>query len=665
MSLPASSDSEPQDLQAGGVTCSACCAVDGQPDHEPDLEALIFATVTGGQSMVWGLAVNLTPPVLFSTPYWMLHGWLAASAIIVAFALGLPLLKTLFANLKARRISVEGLFVVTALGGFIASLVATFTGEGDVYYEVVAIVLAIYTFGKRVGRRTREKIVAEVEQAEQAFHFCSLIDESGETQRVPVDEVLPGSRVEVSAGEQLTVDGVVESGNGWLDTAMTTGEPEPFYVEKGATVKAGAFLRNGGLVVSVERSGGSRELDEIFRSLREAFTHASQIERWTDRLTQQFLPFVLSASLLTGIVWTFLLGWAVGLFNAMAVLLVACPCALGLATPIAVWRGLVRLAGKGIVSRDVRLLDALGTTREIFWDKTGTLTEARLEIVEARFAVEEPWSENELKSLAATVESAFDHPIAECLQAAGIANEDWKVQQPRWVAGKGVSAQVKHLTQGSLHVQMGALSSLMKAGAQVSETLAIGSLPEGKRIGLAVDGTVRALFIIREVLRPDAVEVLATLEAEGIRSTILTGDPEPVGGQGIGVAKIHSGLSAMTTAEFVERSSNEGLNPVLVGDGFNDAPGMHAAAGSIAMASGTQLTQVVGAGVLVTEKLQSIVEGIRISREVLRRIHGNLYFSAGYNAIGIGLAALGWLHPVVAAVLMLGSSLWVSWRAVR
>ncbi|MGB0371255.1 MAG: heavy metal translocating P-type ATPase [Opitutales bacterium] len=662
-----SSSSKAQDRKqdVSSVSCAACCAVDGNHGDDADLETLIFAAVIGGQSMVWGLAVNLTPPDLFSKPYWMLHGWLAASAFIVAISLGRPLVKTLFANLAARRLSVEGLFFVTALGGFVASLIATFTGVGDVYYEVVAIVLAIYTVGKRIGRRTREKIAAEVKQAEQAFHFCTLIEDDGQHQRVPVDEVVSGSRVLVGAGEQVTVDGIVEEGNGWLDASMVNGEPEPIYVAYGESVKAGSWLRSGELRVKVERAGGSRELDSIFASLREAFEHASQIEKWTDRLTQRFLPFVLTVSLLTGVAWTLISGWAVGLFNAMAVLLVACPCALGLATPIAVWRGLVRLASKGIVSRDVHLLDALGTTREIFWDKTGTLTETRSEIVETRFALSQEWSESALLDLVSTVESAFDHPIAETLQAVGESRSDWTLKSPEWNAGSGIRVEVKTGQEQVHQVRIGAMSALMSAGVELDETLAIGGLPEGKRIALAVDGRVLALFIIRETLRSDALQTLSDLKALGVRSTILTGDPEPVWGNGIGMARMHSGLSAMTKAEFVERSAENGSSPVLIGDGINDAPGMHVAAASISMASGTPLTQAVGSGVLVTNRLSALPDAIRLSRETLRRIHQNLYFSAGYNAIGIGLAAMGWLHPVVAAVLMLGSSFWVSWRAVR
>ncbi|MEM7671913.1 MAG: HAD-IC family P-type ATPase [Verrucomicrobiota bacterium] len=645
--------------------CSACCAVDGQPDDEAGLETLIFAAVIGGQSMVWGLAVNLTPPELYSKPYWMLHGWLAASAFIVAVSLGGPLLRNFVENLRAKRLSVEGLFLVTALGGFVASAIATFTGVGDVYYEVVAIVLAIYTVGKRIGKRTREKIAQEVAQAEQAFHFCTLVDEHGGLQRVPVDEVVAGSQVRVEAGEQITVDGIVESGNGWVDTSVINGEPEPRYIGYGEAVKAGSWLRSGNLGVKVERAGGSRELDSIFASLKRAFESSSQIEKWTDRLTRRFLPFVLIVSLLTGVTWSLIAGWAECLFNAMAVLLVACPCALGLATPIAVWRGLVRLAGVGVISRDVRLLDALGSTREIFWDKTGTLTEKRSEVLETRFAMNADWSESVLLDLLATVEGAFDHPIAATLAPLGTSRSDWQLSEPEWNAGTGVRARVRLGQKGVHEVRIGVMATLLKSGLEVSETLAIGNLPEGKRVALAIDGQILALFIVREILREDALNTLSSLDAMGIRSTILTGDPEPVWGNGIGAARLHGGLTAMTKADFVERAANGGLSPVLIGDGINDAPGMHAAAASLSMASGTPLTQAVGSGILVSDRLSVLPDAIRLSRETLRTIHQNLYFSAGYNSIGIGLAAMGWLHPVVAAVLMLGSSFWVSWRAVR
>ena len=634
---------------------------------------LAVAAVFAGQGMVLSLAVNLTPPEFGGAVYWVLHGGLIAAALGVMAFLGGPLFRATWTMVRERRLSIEGLFALSLVGAFAGSLVASFTGTGDVYYEVVAIVLAIYTIGQLVGQRSRARLREETARLRETFDTARLVDDDGNAVRMPLSELTEGSVVRVDPGEPFTVDGVVAAGTGFVSETALTGEPTPVVRHPGERVRAGTWSVDGRFDVRAAALEGERELDGILRTVEDPGGRPSELQTQADALMRGFLPFVVGVSAATAIYWAFAATWAEAVFNSMAVLLVACPCALGLATPVAVWQGLYRLAGLGLVSRDGALLDALARTRRVFFDKTGTLSESALRWTEFLVLRPEAAGEHNLLRALAAVEADLPHPVARALsRGPDVGDGDGKddnggercrVGDLRTLPGRGVTARVVSGDQ-SFTLTVGEPEA-GDADPVHTEALRAGLRDTaGKRVFLWVDGAPAAVAVLREHSRAGAGSIWEALEALGIRAAVLTGDPAPALELPASVP-VESGLSAAEKAKAVTRAVEAGEFPVFVGDGINDASAMARATGAVAMGGGSAYTRAAAAGQLVGDRVDALPRAIAVARKVRRTLRGNLLYAAGYNVLGMGFAAAGLLHPVFAAVLMLGSSLFVTARALH
>lgn len=610
--------------------------------------------------MVFGLGYNNAlraghaPP--FGTPvYWILHGALAASAVAVIALLGPPLLRGSIAAARARQITVDQLFLLTMTGAFVGSLVSTFSGEGSVYYEVVGVVLAIYTVGRKVGASTRSRAVAEAGALRQDFAEAYLIDATGERQRVAVDLVAVGDdRVSVFPGEPVPVDGVIVEGRGEVRETAVSGELVPEMRREGDRLFAGSYAVGGPFRLRTTAGAGGRMLDRILGTVEDAGQRPSRVQVEADRLIRFFLPVVVTVSLVTFFGWLAAPGvaWWQALFNAMAVLLVACPCALGLATPIAVWSGLLTLSKRGLISRSGVLLDALSGADLWIFDKTGTLSEEDLVVSEVDWleeAVESPW----LRAAVATLEDGVDHPVARAL--ARWESERVPVTRREAVPGASVTGEV-----GGHSIAVGRRDWL-------EETYGL-EFPSGSggkmQVGIVVDGRAVGLVALTERLRPSSASALETLVRSGAEVRILTGDVHPTWEAVSGVA-IERGIDPEAKRLQVKEAVDAGRTVVFVGDGLNDAAAMAEASAGIAMGGASALTRATAQAALLGGDLAVLPWAGKICRTVVTRLRGNLRFAICYNAIGMSLAAAGMLHPVVAALLMLGSSAWVSWRAAK
>lgn len=627
---------------------------------------IAIAAVFAGQGMVFSLALNMTPPPFGSTPYWVLHGGLIFSALVVLLFLGGPLLGSTWGMLRARRLSIEGLFTLSLLGAFCGSLLSTLTGEGGVYYEIVSIVIGIYTAGRMLSERSQAKLSLESERLRERYDQARVVDDCGQVRVLAAAAVPLGARVRVDVGEAFTVDGVLTAGEGYVREIALTGEPLPVVRRAGDAVRAGTWSVDGAFELRAERVGGQRELDRILQTVEAGGGRPSELQTQANALIQFFLPAVAGVSLLTAAYWAWAGSWVEAVFHSMAVLLVACPCALGLATPVAIWQGLYQLARMGLVSRDGALIDALARTRQIFFDKTGTLSESRLRVSEQLLAAGCAVERAELLAAVAALESRVPHPVAQALvEAIAVTGaalpelQDW-----RMLPGRGVEAQVR-LAAGVHRLRVGEAELAEPGSGAELQALAAQLLEaEGKRCYVFLDGAPVAIFVLRERARTGVADLWTRLQQAGVQASVLTGDPDPQFNLPAGV-ELQAGLSAERKAQIVRAALQAERSPIFVGDGVNDAAAMSCASASIAMGSGAALTRSAASGQLTADRVDLLPDAVALARAIHRRLRSNLRYAACYNLFGMGLAACGWLHPVVAALVMLLSSLTVTLRALK
>lgn len=614
---------------------------------------IAIAAVFAGQGMVFSLAINMTPPAFGTVPYWVLHGGLIFSALIVMAFLGGPLFASTFGMLRARRLSIEGLFTLSLGGAFVGSLISTLTGDGAVFYEIVSIVIAIYTVGRMLSERSQARLRAESEKVRERFD-SALVRVDGSWQTMPISELKEGALVRVDPGQPFTVDGRVRSGVGYVRETALTGEPLPVVRHVGDAVRAGTWSEDGVFEVEVLAAGGARELDAILRTVEDGNGRPSEMQAQANRLMQFFLPLVAGSSMLTAVYWGWAGSWIEAALNSMAVLLVACPCALGLATPVAIWQGLFHLSRMGLVSRDGALIDALSQTKQVFFDKTGTLSESAMRVTE--LLVVDAWQARRDELLAAVyaVESKLAHPVARAV-ADALDPADRDVSALRTLPGQGVEAQV-----GPLALRIGEL--IVCPEVAVADACHELKEPGGKRVFVFAEGALAAVIVLNERLREGVPSVWAALQELEIEAEVLTGDPQP---EVTLPVEVRAGLSAGEKERILRAAQEGGAFPVLVGDGINDAAAMACASASIAMSSGAALTRSTASGQLTGDRIEVLPDAIRLARAIRRRLQGNLIYAAAYNLLGMGLAASGHLHPVAAALIMLISSFWVTARALK
>lgn len=642
------------------------------PETDTDLEPGLRADASGvarawlrigiglavaAQAMVFSLAVNITPAE--GAAYWLVHGGLIASALAVLIFLGRDLVGEAWAALRARRVSIDLLFLTTLLGALGGSLISTFTGTGSVYYEVVAVLVVVHTLGKVVGARSRAAALRAVDAVAEDFDHCTVRRAGGQDESIPVANLRGGETVVVNPGAAICVDGVIESGLSYVEEAAMTGEWRPVARGPGAQVWAGTYAVDGRLIVRA--SGGARRLDGVLQAVAEARLAPSRLQAQADRLMTWWLPIVTGVAATTFVGWILAgAAWERALFNAMAVLLVACPCAMGLATPVAVWGGLARLSRLGIVARSGDFLAALARADHVCFDKTGTLSQARLSALEWVFAESWQGREWELRAAVASVEQDLPHPVARAL-AGEPGSDRMAVSDLRVVAGQGVEARVA----GIGFVRVGEKTF---CGPEADVIPRPAECERGKSVWVAVNGRRVAHILLNEAWRDGLRTTLTELRAAGLRLEILTGDSQagtiPNAEDGPPIP-VRAGMTPSEKAARVIELRAQGRRVLFAGDGVNDAPAMAEADAALALHSGSALARAAATAVCAGDDLRRLPEAIKVSRAVIAGVRSNLRFAAGYNLTGMALAAAGLLHPVAAALLMVGSSVWVGARAMR
>ena len=624
------------------------------------------------QAMVFSLAVNLSE-VDNAWAYAVVHGILILAAVASLFFLGGDLVRSAWEALRARRISIDLLFLVTLAGALGGSLIGTFTKAGSVYYEVVAVLIVVHTAGKMLGARSRVAALRAVDRTREKFDVCEIVQADGGVKTTRAAEVVMGDRIRVAPGAAIAVDGEIVAGRGYVQETSMTGEWQPVSRGPGERVLAGTFSIDGSFEIRAD--GGARKLDAILSAVEQARVAPSRLQAQADRLMAWFLPLVIAVSLATFGWWWFHAPWERALFNAMAVLLVACPCAMGLATPVAVWGGLARLAKSGLVARTGDFLDGLARVDHVCLDKTGTLSVDTLTVktwrVEPAFAAEEAW----LRASVAAIEEGLAHPVAAALRAECHVLRDTFSGAPvmknrRIVSGLGVIADVHDVAGRARKIAVGepGLRGEWAAGAykDVEKCHVLRDTFSGKGVVVFVEGEVAVRVELAERWREGMGEAIGGLRALGVTAEVVSGDPEAERVlRGVAEVAVRGGMTPQEKQTHVEGLAKAGRCVAFFGDGVNDAAAMSAAQVSVAMRGGAELARASAMAVFAGDDWRFLPKAIRVARATRRGIRANLWFASIYNIAGMALAAGGMLHPVAAALLMVGSSVWVSVRAIR
>jgi Cu+-exporting ATPase len=527
-------------------------------------------------------------------------------------------------------------------------------GKPPVYFEAAAAITTLVLLGQVLELRARSRTGAAIRALLDLSPKMARVLHNGKEEDVPLDQVKPGDRLRVRPGEKIPVDGTVLEGSSAVDEAMITGESIPVGKEPGSRLIGATVNGTGSLVMRAERVGSETLLAQIVQMVSQAQRSRAPIQRLADRVAAWFVPAVIAIAVITFLAWSFFgpePRLAHALVNAVAVLIIACPCALGLATPIAIMVGTGRGAHAGVLIKNAEALEILEKVDTLVVDKTGTLTEGKPRVVSVLAAPGQ--SDDELLRLVASVEQGSEHPLgAAVLNAAkerGLALAAVQSFQSR--TGRGVIGQVDgrkiFVGNDGLFRENGISSADL---AQKAEELR----RDGQTvIFVALDGKPAGLIGIADPIKPSALQAVRDLKAEGLRLMMLTGDSRATAqavAKAVGIEEFEAEVLPEKKAEVVRRLQAEGRIVAMAGDGINDAPALAQANVGIAMGTGTDVAMESGGVTLVKGDLTGIVRARKLSRATMRNIRQNLFFAFLYNSLGVPVAA-GVLYPFFGLLL--------------
>ncbi|RPJ47631.1 MAG: cadmium-translocating P-type ATPase [Betaproteobacteria bacterium] len=544
----------------------------------------------------------------------------------------------------------------TSVAYFYSAAVVLFGLDGHLYFEAAVSIITLVFLGKLLESRARARASSAIEELIRLQPKTARIERDGSIVEIPVSEIHVGDVFVVRPGEAIPVDGKVINGSSSVDEAMLTGESLPVAKTAGSTVYAATINAQGLLRCTATGVGADTALAGIIRLVEEAQGSKAPIQRLADAISGVFVPVVIALALLTFAGWWWYAGsWAEALVPAVAVLVIACPCALGLATPTAIMVGSGVGARAGVLIKNAEALERAGHIDTLVLDKTGTLTQGKPAVTDVIVAA--ATDEAGLLRIAATLENGSEHPLARAViehareRQIGIA----LVQDFEAVAGKGVRAVID-----GKPALLGSPQFIASNGLDLDEQAVARLQNQGKTvIGIAYGVSVLGLIAIADPLRPTSREAVAALQALGIEVIMLTGDNQRTAARiarEAGVTRFEAELLPQHKAQRVTALQQQGRHVGMIGDGVNDAPALAAAEVSFAIGTGSDVAIHAADVTLMRSDLLSAVDAIRLSRATFRKIRQNLFFAFIYNVLGIPLAAAGMLNPVIAGAAMAMSS---------
>ncbi|WP_336922223.1 heavy metal translocating P-type ATPase [Aquipuribacter sp. SD81] len=676
---PPSATGDPGDPAAGGAA----------PD-DPHVAAVRQRALVSTALALPTLLLSMVPALQFDHWQWLV---LTLAAPVVVWG-AWPFHRAAAVNARHGAATMDTLVSIGVLAAFGQSLYALFLGTAgmpgmtmelrlvgepgagthEIYLEVAAVVTAAVLVGRWLEARARSRSGAALRALMDlgAKDVAVLPDGPGTTreERRPVERLAVGDHFVVRPGETVATDGVVVTGESAVDESMLTGEPVPVEVSAGAAVTGATVNTSGRLVVRAARVGSDTRLSQMARLVEAAQSGKAEVQRLADRVSGVFVPVVLSVAVLTLLGWWLLAGEpAIGFTAAVAVLVIACPCALGLATPTALLVGTGRGAQLGVLIKGPEVLESTRRVDTVVLDKTGTLTSGRMRLVDVLPAAGE--DRGTVLRLAGALENGSEHPIARAVvQGAGGADVLPGVEGFASRQGLGVAGTVEGRA-----VAVGRPRWLAEEWSQhLGDDLQAGARAEADAgrtvVTVGWDGRVRGLLVVADTVTATAREAVDGLRALGLEPHLLTGDGRAAAlavAEEVGIDPAHVRAEVMPEDKLAEvrRLQGEGRVVAMVGDGVNDAAALAAADLGIAVGGGTDVAIEASDLTLVREDLRAAVDAVRLSRATLRTIKGNLFWAFAYNTAGIPLAVAGLLNPLLAGVAMAASSVFVVTNSLR
>jgi Cu+-exporting ATPase len=623
------------------------------------LRAAAFIALAAGATIVTWAPIPQLP--------WFTWGmWLFILVTPVQFIGGWSFYKGAWTAIRTRSINMDFLIALgTSVAYFYSVAVIFFPGvlpvkveEREVYFEVSAVIIAFVLLGKYMEELIKKRSSAAVRKLMDLKPATAHVIRDDQEMEIPAESVMVGETVVVKPGEKIPTDGEVVEGASSVDESMLTGESMPVEKRPGASMIGGTLNRTGLLRFKATRVGAETALAQIIKLVEEAQASSAPIQRIADQVTGYFVPAVVITAFVAFGGWWLAGNFPQGLLAFIAVLIIACPCALGIATPAALMVGVGKGAEAGILIRGGEVLERARSLTTVVFDKTGTLTRGEPNVTDTLPLA--GFDETAILRLAATVESGSEHPLGEAIVRAAKHRELAlpKVEDFEAIPGHGIRGKAAGRT-----VMLGNRRLFQREGIDTAaaEQDMVRLEGEGKTAMLVgSDGKLAGVIAVADTLKPEAKEAIAALRQERIEVILLTGDNQRTANaiaRELGIETVIAEVLPVDKSRVVQDLQKQGKVVAMVGDGVNDAPALAAADIGIAIGSGSDVAKETGGIILVKNDVRDVVASIRLSRATMRKIKQNLFWAFIYNSIGIPIAAFGFLNPIIAAAAMALSSL--------
>jgi len=616
------------------------------------------AALVGKQTLL-GALLGLPLLVIAMAPMAGLHplperlsGWVEmALSLPVLFWCGAPIWVKGCRSFAGAQLNMFSLIILGTGAAFLQSVATLLLGGAahGLYFEAASTIMILVLLGQWLEARGRASAGSSLRELLDLTPPKALLVTSRGDHEVSVSSLHSGDMIRILPGGKIPADGTVTEGWSSIDESMLTGEPLPVEKQAGSRVSAGTLNRQGSFLLRVDSAGAGTLLSGIIATVAQAQRSRAPVQQLADKVASIFVPIVLGLSSITLIIWILLGGgWFMGLQSAVSVLLIACPCSLGLATPMALMVGIGQAARHGILVRDAASLQNLSVATLLALDKTGTLTEGRPELSGIHPLT--PFTETDLLSLAVSAERGSEHPLARAIIRAAEdrgLEPDQATDFMAWPGG-GISARL-----GDQELLVGSIAFLRERGVPVADLEKIVSESASGLIAIALEGKPSGLLTVQDTTRPSAPSLIAELGLLGVTAAMLTGDRAETAGKIadlLGITLWKAGCSPQEKAEQLRSWASEGYRTAMAGDGINDSPALAVASASIAMGAGSDIAKETAGIILLRPSLEGIVGSIRLSRAILKVIRQNLLFAFAYNILGIPIAA-GALYPLTGLLL--------------
>lgn len=641
-----------------------------QPEAEHHIGWRLWLLLAINIPFLIGMAGMMLKGLNWTRHDWMIPPiWQFALASIVQLWLAVPFYKSAWASIKGGLANMDVLVTIGTVSIYLYSVYMLFFsphsahGMAHVYFEVGVMVIGFVSLGKFLEHRTKKSSLNSLSLLLKLTPTQVNVQRDGEWQQLPIDQVQIGDLIRANHGERIAADGIIESGSGWADESHLTGESNPEEKKAGGKVLAGALMTEGSVVYRAAQLGSQTLLGDMMNALSEAQGSKAPIARVADKAAAVFVPTVVGIALLTFIAtWLIKGDWTLALMHAVAVLVIACPCALGLATPAAIMVGMGKAVKHGIWFKDAAAMEEAAHVDAVVLDKTGTLTEGRPQVAAVYCVPDSGFDEDALYRIAAAVEQNAAHPLARAIVSAAQARglEIPTAKDAQTVVGAGITAEVEGV-------------GLVKAGKAEFAELTLPKFSDGvwdvaSIVAVSVDNKPIGAFALADALKADTAEAIGRLKKHNIDVYMMSGDNqgtvEYVAKQ-LGIAHAFGNMSPRDKAAEVQKLKAAGKTVAMVGDGINDAPALAAANVSFAMKGGADVAEHTASATLMQHSVNQLADALLVSQATLKNIKQNLFFAFFYNILGIPLAALGFLNPVIAGAAMAASSVSVLGNALR